>query len=82
LIKQINYDKITSVSIKDRKGKTIDAVEFGIAETVLNGIVGIELEGFNKGVIVLIGVGTDEVFRNEEEGGDAGKSFHVDELIR
>ena len=82
MIKQINSDKITSVSIKDRKGKTIDAVEFGITETILNGIVGIELEGLNKGVIVLIGVGTDEVFGNEEEGGDAGKSFHVDELIR
>jgi hypothetical protein len=78
LIKEINYDKITSVTIKDRKCETIDAVEFGIAETILNRIVGIELEGFKKGVIVLIGVGTDEVFGYEEEGGDAGKSFHVE----
>ena len=42
------------MSIKDRKRKAIDRFELGIAEPVFNGVIGIILKGFNKGVSILI----------------------------
>ena len=49
------------MSVKDRECESIDALEFSVAESILDGVVGIELEGFDKWVVVLVRVGAHEV---------------------
>ena len=63
-----NYNKITSMPVKHRKRKTVDTVEFRIAEPIFNGVVSVELESLNKRVIILIRVGADKLLANKEQG--------------
>ena len=56
------------MSIKHGKRKTVDTFEFGVAKSVFDGVVSVELERLYEGVVVLIGIRADKLLADKEHG--------------